>query len=62
MNLPPDVKPLPAAVVTWPEVPAPLDDDSAMADVPSKHNAPFLDADINDMVPGYSDSDSWYEP
>ena len=62
MNLPPDVNPLPAAVVTWPGALEPLDDDSAMVDVPSKHNAPALDADIDDIVPGNSDSDSWYEP
>jgi hypothetical protein len=25
-------------------------------------NVPILDADFDDLVPGYSDSDDWYEP
>jgi hypothetical protein len=27
-----------------------------------KPKVPFFDADPDDIVPGYTDSDSWYEP
>ena len=57
----PDIEPLPAAVVTVPDLPAPLGGILAMRPL-SPRKAPVLDADFDDIVPGYSDSDSWYEP
>jgi hypothetical protein len=29
---------------------------------PRQPRKPYLDADPNDIVPGYSDADAWYEP
>jgi hypothetical protein len=61
MNTPPDVESTVAVVVTWPDVPAPLYDVSAKTEAPLQKNATVLDADIDDIASGCSDSDSWYE-
>jgi hypothetical protein len=32
------------------------------ASSPKRPTNPYLDADPDDLVPGYSQSDAWYEP
>jgi hypothetical protein len=45
-----------------PEVHALLARVRAGRDIPVRPNVPILDADFDDIVPGYSQADDWYEP
>jgi hypothetical protein len=41
---------------------ATLENTPATADTARRKPPPFFDADPDDIVPGYGDSDTWYEP
>jgi hypothetical protein len=65
MKTPSDIEQLPAVVAPSPDMPAvlaPVDGGSTGAYTAWQQNVPILDRDLDDIVPGYSDSDSWYEP
>jgi hypothetical protein len=58
MNKPLHVEPLPTVVVKLPDAPVPVNNGREKADTPLHHNVPVLDADFDDIVSGYGDSDS----
>jgi hypothetical protein len=62
MNKQSELEPLPATDAKPPEVMAHLDSTKVPIRKTLKLQTPFLDADADAFVPGYSDSNDWYEP
>jgi hypothetical protein len=61
MNTQPEEDPLPIATVEAAAVSSLLKYARATADNRLRRNVPILDADFDDIVPGYSDPDSWHD-